>query len=107
MTAPILPTWERVKDPDLVAWLRALPAEEQLKLADLKLDLLDRARGDAVMAEGIANNQQRIPFPPGFSLWSEAEKVVWWNEVYGPQMRELIAQDQAARQAAARGEVVD
>ena len=66
-----LPTWDHVEDPDLLAWLRALPEAEQLKLAGKPLDLLDRARGDAIMGEAIAKEAGLVPFPPNWKSMSK------------------------------------
>ncbi len=95
-----LPKWEHLEDPDLLAWLRALPEEEQIKLKDHKLDLLDRARGDALMGEVLANKPPRIPHPPAWESFTDQEKDDWMNNIFAPQMRVLIAEDVAARRAA-------
>lgn len=101
-----LPTWQHVEDPDLLAWLRALPAAEQIKLKDRINWMLDRARGDAMMAECIAAPEPEIQSPPGFDDWSDAEQIVWYNEVLVPWSQARAAERRAIKEAVARGEYV-
>lgn len=92
--------WDHVEDLDLRAWLLALPEGEQLELAGRNLDTLDRARGDALMAEVIASTPPRVPFPPGWDDMTDAEQVSWWNGPFKLAMAKLIDADRAARRAA-------
>lgn len=102
----ILPTWDRVKDPDLKAWLKTLPADRQIFLKDKNDWMLDRARGDQMMAEAMALAPPKIQSPPGFANWSDAEQVAWQNEVMVPQSQALAAERLAIKEAIARGEFV-
>jgi hypothetical protein len=48
------PDWSRVEDPFIREWLENLPERDQLKMMGWPVWKLDRACGDALMAECIA-----------------------------------------------------
>ncbi len=85
--------WDHVKDPGLREWLQGLDVAFQRNLAGKHPDALDRAWGDALMAEVIGTAPPRIPFPGGWDNWTDAEAVAWFNEVYAPSMPKLIETD--------------
>jgi hypothetical protein len=100
MIAQPLPLWEQVTDPALLAYLRALPAEEQIRLKDETLFRLEHEHGDSIMGQVLAASPLRIPFPPAWESFTDQERDAWRNDIYVPQMRALIAEDVAARRTA-------
>jgi hypothetical protein len=96
-----LPTWDHVPEESLRQWLRGLSEEDQIRMKDLSLDLLDRARGDSLMSQFMAIPEPEIPFPEGFfddSRFTEQERCDWHNNVRTPEMNRRIE----ARKAAGR-----
>jgi hypothetical protein len=99
MPAP-LPDWSYVEDDDLREWLQGLDTDDQDRLAGQHVDKLDRARGDALMGEGIALRPLRVPFPQGWDGMTDEEQNAWWNGPFKIAAGKLIEADQAARRAA-------
>jgi hypothetical protein len=104
LTMATLPSWARIKDPDLRRWLQGLDADAQRRYARQPEDLLDRARGDAMAAEAVALALAplAVPFPAGWATWTQEAQDVWWIEVFAVEVRRRHRIDLATRQGVRR-----